>query len=218
MHQPKFRRAPRRKPVSDSQAIWLRPLIWLVIALVAYFGVVTWLLPVLVRLSSGTKIAQNFHSPLDASTRALRADDAAAKPAAVTSVTTTGSVPARTGGGVEPWCEDPGEPPRPPIVEPREYFFAVDSSKVGGCVIQSPGMPPHPAAPPAIGARARPLWRQPLQLVDRHHAEDIMGGGHTVPHEGTAATRVRLLESPIRRELPHPCCCLYPQREAQGRH
>ena len=132
MHQPKFRKAPRRKPVSDSQAIWLRPLIWLVIALVAYFGVVTWLLPVLVRLSSGAKIAHNFHSPMDTTTRALRADDSAAKPVAVTSVATTGSVPARTGGGVEPWCEDPGDPPRAPIVEPRDYFFAVDSSKVGG--------------------------------------------------------------------------------------
>lgn len=133
--QPTFRRAPKRKPVSDSSAIWLRPLVWLIIALVAYFGVVTWLLPVLVRLSSGgsQKVTQNFHNPWEAAAtgHALRADggSVAAPVASVTSSGSGGAAPA-SGGGSEPWCEDPGEPPRPPVVEPREYFFAVDSSKV----------------------------------------------------------------------------------------
>ena len=132
MNQPKFRKVVRKRPVSDGPSIWLRPLIWLMIALVAYFGVVTWLLPILVKLSTGGTITQSYHAPYKATGHGLRSEaeagDSAELKSQVKVESSNAIVPAV--GGADAFCEDTGEPPRPPVVEPREYFFAVDSSKV----------------------------------------------------------------------------------------
>ena len=121
----KFRKLSRR-PKAIGSVLWLRPLIWLVVALVVYAGVVTWLLPMLVKMSGG-RVLQNYHGAQGL--RSTSATGDIAGPSTAVAVVAPGAVVA-TGSAAGFVVEDSDPLPPTPIVEPVEYFFAVDGRKV----------------------------------------------------------------------------------------